>query len=122
MNKRGDAQSTYESGLAIWELMVLVIVAIFIVSITAIVVHLDDDYEKLVIRSVLERVEYCVENHVGNQKELDVCFGGVEDRTNYIKIGDKIIYRNLGIKTEIIKTKVTAYVCGKWRVIDVEIG
>jgi hypothetical protein len=37
MNKRGDAQSTYESGLAIWELMVLVIVAIFIVSITAIV-------------------------------------------------------------------------------------
>ena|SRR3989338_2236294 len=118
MNKRGDAQSTYESGLAIWELMVLVIVAIFIVSITAIVVHLDDDYEKLVIRSVLERVEYCIENN----KELDVCFGGSEDRTNYIKIGDQVIYRNLGIKTEIIKTKVTAYVNGKWGVIDVEIG
>ena len=117
MNKRGDAQSTYESCLAIWELMVLVIVAIFIVSITAIVVHLDDDYEKLVIRSVLERVEYCIENN----KELDVCFGGSEGN-NYVIVDGKKIPRDFGIETSVVKESILVYVGGKWKVIDVEIG
>ena len=116
MDKRGDAQSTYEVGLSIWELMVLIVVAIFIVSITSIVVKLDDDHEKLVIRSVLERVEYCVEN----QKDLDICFGGSGGK-NYVKIGDKTIYRDFGIQTEVVKESLLVYVNNKWQVIDVEI-
>ena len=98
MDKKGVLHTTLETGYAIWEMLVMLLIVIFVASVVSIYINVDDKSNEVFSDTVISRLRFCAENNFLDDG-LNNCFGKIN---HYIKLEykDKEYVLNSGIKSK----------------------